>query len=65
MATLKKHIFLFLFSIVPLTLLADPTPPPVVVVPSSGGTADAPIDGGVVGLLIAGTAYGFYKFKKK
>jgi len=65
MTTLKKPIFLSLFLMLSFTVWADPTPPPVVVDPSSAGTADAPIDGGVVGLLIAGTAYGFYKLKKK
>jgi len=30
-----------------------------------GGGANVPIDGGVVGLLAAGAAYGIYKMKKK
>jgi len=41
----------------------DPIPPTLQ--PQNNATAQAPIDGGVLGLLAAGLTFGFYKFRKK
>jgi len=39
---------------------ADPFP-----ASPNSSVQSAPIDGGILGLLLAGLSYGFYKFKKK
>jgi len=63
MKTLKIFIFfsLFFFS----HLLFSQDPPCGTPCNPKPGVEQAPIDGGVIGLLVAGISYGFYKFKKQ
>lgn len=64
---MKTH-FLFIklaflvFCFLPFLVIGqggDPTPA------ATTPVGNAPIDGGIIGLLMAGLSYGFYKFKKK
>jgi len=61
MKTLEIFIFFSLFFCSHL-LFSQPLPPTTGPKP---GVEQAPIDGGVIGLLVAGISYGFYKFKKQ
>jgi hypothetical protein len=55
--TLYIYLAMFVSILIPLTLLAD--------APATTGDPDAPIDGGLSLLIVAGAGYGVKKLKER